>query len=145
MSCLLGYVRSKFPTEILISVASVHLLWKFGSPSVASHWPAILNFAKLNPRSRSAKVKVEFKVDAVQKSFSRRFGNAAFFRVQKESRLVLHPEEGKRFRLVFLTAREMKREPKNFTCAIFRAVFDSRSPLSPKPHRNACYAGQLDT
>ena len=45
-------------------------------------------------------MKVDFKVDAVQKSFSRRFGNAAFFRVQKESRLVLHPEEGKRLRLV---------------------------------------------
>ena len=102
MSCLnpLGYVRSKFPAEILISLASVHLLWKFSSPSVASHWSAILNFAKLNPRSPSAKVKIEFKVDAVQKSFSRRFGNAAFFRVRKESRLVLHPEEGKRFHLV---------------------------------------------
>ena len=58
MSCLnpLGYVRSKFPAEILISLASVHLLWKFSSPSVASHWSAILNSAKLNPRSHSAKM-----------------------------------------------------------------------------------------
>ena len=29
-----------------------------------------------------------------------------------------------------------------FTCAIFRAVFDSRSSsFAPKPHGNACYAG----
>ena len=29
-----------------------------------------------------------------------------------------------------------------FTCAIFRAVFDSRfSFFAPKPHGNACYAG----
>ena len=64
MSCLnpLGYVRSKFPAEILISLASVHLLWKFSSPSVASHWSAILNFAKLNPRSRSAKMKDDLKM-----------------------------------------------------------------------------------
>ena len=66
----------------------------------------------------------------------------------------------KRFRLVseqkkkrgtgfsVLTAREMKREPffptppRSFTCAIFRAVFDSCSSFfTPKPHRNACYAG----
>ena len=32
--------------------------------------------------------------------------------------------------------------PRSFTCAIFRAVFDSRSSFSaPKPHGNACYAG----
>ena len=32
--------------------------------------------------------------------------------------------------------------PRSFTCAIFRAVFDSRSSFfAPKPHRNACYAG----
>ena len=51
MSCLnpLAYVRSQFPAEILISLASVHLLWKFSSPSVASHWSAILNFAKAKP------------------------------------------------------------------------------------------------
>ena len=31
---------------------------------------------------------------------------------------------------------------RSFTCAIFRAVFDSRSSFfAPKPHRNACYAG----
>ena len=31
---------------------------------------------------------------------------------------------------------------RSFTCAIFRAVFDSRSSLfAPKPHGNACYAG----
>ena len=67
----------------------------------------------------------------------------------------------KRFRLVseqkkkkrgtgfsVLTAREMKREPffptpsRSFTCAIFRAVFDSCSSFfAPKPHGNACYAG----
>ena len=67
----------------------------------------------------------------------------------------------KRFRLVseqkkknrgtgfsVLTAREMKREPffptpsRSFTCAIFRAVFDSCSSFfTPKPHRNAYYAG----
>ena len=43
MCCLnpLGYVCSKFHAEILISLASVHLLWKFSSPSVASHWFAI--------------------------------------------------------------------------------------------------------
>ena len=66
----------------------------------------------------------------------------------------------KRFRLVseqnkirgtgfsVLTAREKKREPffptpsRSFTCAIFRAVFDSCSSFfAPKPHGNACYAG----
>ena len=89
MSCLnpLGYVRSKFPAEILISLASVHLLWKFSSPSVASHWSAILNFAKLNPRSRSAKMKDDLKIckiDAVQRSFKNwRFGNAVFFTLKK--------------------------------------------------------------
>ena len=32
--------------------------------------------------------------------------------------------------------------PRSFTCAIFRAVFDSRSSFfAPKPHGNACYAG----
>ena len=32
--------------------------------------------------------------------------------------------------------------PRTFTCAIFRAVFDSCSSFfAPKPHRNACYAG----
>ena len=32
--------------------------------------------------------------------------------------------------------------PRSFTCATFLAVFDSRSSFfSPKPHRNACYAG----
>ena len=31
---------------------------------------------------------------------------------------------------------------RSFTCAIFRAVFDSCSSFfAPKPHRNACYAG----
>ena len=31
---------------------------------------------------------------------------------------------------------------RSFTCAIFRAVFDSRSSFfAPKAHRNACYAG----
>ena len=57
----------------------------------------------------------------------------------------------KRFRLVsdrgggflVLTAREMKRE---FTCAIFRAVFDSRSLFfAHRPHRNACYTGYKRT
>ena len=39
MSCLnpLGYVRSKFPAKILISLSSLHLLWTFSSPTVASH------------------------------------------------------------------------------------------------------------
>ena len=41
-----------------------------------------------------------------------------------------------------LASREMKREPKNSTCAIFRAVFDSRSSFfAPKPRGNACYGG----
>ena len=32
--------------------------------------------------------------------------------------------------------------PRSFTCAIFRAVFDSPSSFfAPKPHGNACYAG----
>ena len=32
--------------------------------------------------------------------------------------------------------------PRSFTCAIFRAAFDSRSSFfAPKPHGNACYAG----
>ena len=32
--------------------------------------------------------------------------------------------------------------PHSFTCAIFRAVFDSCSSFfAPKPHRNACFAG----
>ena len=32
--------------------------------------------------------------------------------------------------------------PRSFTCAIFRAVFDSCSSFfAPKPHGNACYAG----
>ena len=35
--------------------------------------------------------------------------------------------------------------PRSFTCATFLAVFDSRSSFfSPKPHRNACYAGCSD-
>ena len=34
---------------------------------------------------------------------------------------------------------------RSFTCATFLAVFDSRSSFfSPKPHRNACYAGYSD-
>ena len=34
--------------------------------------------------------------------------------------------------------------PRSFTFAIYRAVFDSCSSFfPPKPHRNACYAGQL--
>ena len=33
--------------------------------------------------------------------------------------------------------------PRPRTCAIFRAVFESRSSFfAPKPHGNACYAGQ---
>ena len=33
--------------------------------------------------------------------------------------------------------------PRSFTCAIFRAVFDSRSSFFvPTPHGNACYAGR---
>ena len=33
---------------------------------------------------------------------------------------------------------------RSFTCAIFRAVFDSRSScFAPKPHGNACYAGYV--
>ena len=63
----------------------------------------------------------------------------------------------KRFRLVsekkkdrgkgfsVLTPREMKREPpppRSFTCAIFRAIFDSRSSFfAPKPHGKVCYEG----
>ena len=65
-----------------------------------------------------------------------------------------------------LAAREMKQEPNNesrgrergrkvsflssppppcsFTCAIFRAFFDSRSSFfASEPHGNACYAGDL--
>ena len=66
-----------------------------------------------------------------------------------------------------MTAREIKRKPKNerggkgegkkgflllssplpprsFTCAIFRAVFDSCSSFfASKPHSNACYSGYL--
>ena len=34
--------------------------------------------------------------------------------------------------------------PRSFTCATFLAVFDSRSSFfSPKPYRNACYAGYV--
>ena len=34
--------------------------------------------------------------------------------------------------------------PRSFACAIFRALFDSRSSFfSPRPHSNACYAGYL--
>ena len=34
--------------------------------------------------------------------------------------------------------------PRSFTCAIFRAVFDSCSSFfAPKPHRNACYASYV--
>ena len=34
--------------------------------------------------------------------------------------------------------------PRSFTCAIFRAVFDSRSSFFvPAPHGNACYAGYI--
>ena len=48
-------------------------------------------------------------------------------------------DRGKGFSV--LPAREMKREPtppRYFTCAIFRAVFDSCSSFfAPKPHRNA--------
>ena len=36
--------------------------------------------------------------------------------------------------------------PRCFTCAIFRAAFDSCSSFfAPKPHRNACYAGYRKT
>ena len=32
--------------------------------------------------------------------------------------------------------------PRSFTYAVFRAIFDYRSPFfAPKPHGNACYAG----
>ena len=35
--------------------------------------------------------------------------------------------------------------PRSFTCAIFRAVFDSRSSFfAPKPHENACYTGYIN-
>ena len=63
MSCLnpLGYVRSQFSASILISLASVQLLWKFISPLVPSHWSTILNLGKLNPRSRSAKMRVDYR------------------------------------------------------------------------------------
>ena len=47
-----------------------------------------------------------------------------------------------------LIAREIKLEPPppSFTCAIFRAVFDSCSSFfALKPHRNACYAGYQKT
>ena len=34
--------------------------------------------------------------------------------------------------------------PRSFTYAIFRAVFDSHSSFfAPKPHGNACYAGEI--
>ena len=34
--------------------------------------------------------------------------------------------------------------PRSFTCAIFRAFFDSCSSFfAPKPHGNACYAGYI--
>ena len=34
--------------------------------------------------------------------------------------------------------------PRSFTCAIFRAVFHFCSSFfTPKPHRNACYAGYI--
>ena len=37
---------------------------------------------------------------------------------------------------------EGRTPPSSFTCAIFRAVFDSCfSFFAPEPHRNACYAG----
>ena len=46
---------------------------------------------------------------------------------------------GKRFLPFFPTP------PGSFTCAIFRAVFDSCSSFFvPKPHRNDCYAGKVD-
>ena len=83
MSCLnpLGYVRSKFPAEILISLASVHLLWKFSSPSVAWHWSAILNFAKLNPRSRSAKMNCKI-TRSPSSNYERQRGSALLRNIQ---------------------------------------------------------------
>ena len=39
---------------------------------------------------------------------------------------------------------ETRAKPRSFTCAIFRAVFDSRSSFfAAEPHGNACYAGCL--
>ena len=73
----------------------------------------------------------------------------------------------RQWKILVLTAREMKWEPKNergekgegkkgflllssplpprsFACAIFRAVFDSCSSFfASKPHSNACYSGYL--
>ena len=38
--------------------------------------------------------------------------------------------------------KEGRTPPSSFTCAIFRAVFDSCcSFFAPEPHRNGCYAG----
>ena len=66
----------------------------------------------------------------------------------KSFRLVSEPKKKTRNGIFGLTAREMKREPffptpsRSFTCAIFRAVFDSCfSFFTPKPHRSAYYAG----
>ena len=53
----------------------------------------------------------------------------------------------KRFRLASEQRKTEERDPRpppprSFTCAIFRAVFDSRSSFfAPKQHGNACYAG----
>ena len=66
----------------------------------------------------------------------------------KSFRLVSEPKKKRGTGFSVLTAREMKREPffptppRSFTCAIFRAVFDSCSSFfTPKPQRSACYAG----
>ena len=80
----------------------------------------------------------------------------------KRFRLVSEPKNRPRNGISVLTARQIKGEPKNerggrgrgrkktplpprsFTCAIFRAVFDSCSSFfASKPHSNACYSGYL--
>ena len=46
----------------------------------------------------------------------------------------------------FWNAKVFPTPPRSFTCAIFRAVFDSCSSFfAPEPHRNACYVDWRNT
>ena len=53
-----------------------------------------------------------------------------------------HSKERPRKGISVLAARDSRFFPCSCTCAIFPAVFESRSSFfAPKPHENLCYAG----
>ena len=67
-------------------------------------------------------------------------GTFGFDRARNETRAKKRKRgRGKGRKKTFLSSPPT---PRSFTCAIFLGVFDSRSSFfSPKPQRNACYAG----